>query len=664
MTGSKCAPTRARAGEDRLRFLSSAVEQSPVSIVITDLEGNIEYVNAKTVELTGYRYEELIGQNPRIFQAGETPREEYERMWQTIPHREWRGMFHNRKKNGELFWEWATIRAIRNEAGVPTHYLAVKENITEQRAIREALQASEERFRIAAECSSDVIYEWDMQTNRTQVFGGSRRRHAGALPLEAGDVQEWMRMVHPEDRAAVRAAGRRHLATGEPYRVECRMVLAGDAVRYVTNEGSVIRDVTGKPVKWIGVIRDITDQKIAELANAELAAIVASTDAAVVSKDRVGTILTWNAGAERIFGYSAAEIVGRNVAVLIPEECRAEEAAISQRFWQGEWIHHRETVRLTKSGEPINVLVDLSPIRNREGVVIGAATVATNITQVKQLERRLAQAQKLESIGQLAAGIAHEINTPIQYVGDNGKFLEDGFRDLMCFVSAYRGVAEKLKAAGSAEWAEAAAQVPDDVDLDYLEQEIPKAIGQLLEGVDQVARIVRAMKEFSHPGPVEKVPVNINRAIESTVLVSKNEWKYVADVTTDYDRDMPPVPCMAGEFNQVMLNVLVNAAHAISDVKAQTGRRGAIHVTTRRVGQWAEIRVKDTGGGIPEEIHSRVFDPFFTTKKVGMGTGQGLAIAHSVIAKKHHGTIEFESETGVGTTFVIRLPLEGAREGM
>jgi signal transduction histidine kinase len=165
------------------------------------------------------------------------------------------------------------------------------------------------------------------------------------------------------------------------------------------------------------------------------------------------------------------------------------------------------------------------------------------------------------------------------------------------------------------------------------------------------------MKEFSHPGPVEKAPVDINRAIESTVLVSKNEWKYIAELTTDLDPELPPVPCVAGEFNQVMLNLIMNAAYAIGDVVRGSDRKGSIRIGTRRDGEWVEVRVSDTGAGIPEDIRTRIFTPFFTTKEVGKGTGQGLAMAHAVIVKKHQGTIRFESETGVGTTFVVRLPL-------
>jgi PAS domain S-box-containing protein len=369
-----------------------------------------------------------------------------------------------------------------------------------------------------------------------------------------------------------------------------------------------------------------------------------------------GEILTWNRGAERIYGYTAAEMIGHTMEDVVPPERRGEDRDLLNRLRRGESIQHMETTRLTRAGTLIHVLLTISPIRDRSGTILGMAHIAWDITQIKHLERQLAQTQKLESIGHLAAGIAHEINTPIQYIGDNGKFLEDAFQDLLKFADC--------KADSSPKAGDPTA-LPSERDLNngvlsYLRVEIPKAIEQLIEGVDQVARIVRAMKEFSHPGPVEKMPVDINRAIESTILVSKNEWKYVADVNTDLD--ITPVPCVAGEFNQVILNLIVNAAHAITDVVRGSGEKGSIHIRTRWEGAHAEIRVSDTGCGIPEAVRDKIFDPFFTTKPVGQGTGQGLAIAHSVIVQKHRGRITFESEPGQGTTFIIKLPMEGGAE--
>ena len=281
------------------------------------------------------------------------------------------------------------------------------------------------------------------------------------------------------------------------------------------------------------------------------------------------------------------------------------------------------------------------------------------IAERERMQHELARAQKLESIGHLAAGIAHEINTPAQYVGDNIRFLQEVFGDVDNLLGSFDRLLQAAKQGNVANEliAEAEAAVRE-ADVDYLTEEVPKAIGQSLEGIERVADIVRAMKEFSHPGSGHKQAIDLNRAIQSTLTVSRNEWKYAAELVTDFASDLPPVPCLPGDFNQVILNLVVNAAQAITDVVGDgSAGKGTLTVRTRRDGDWAEIRVEDTGTGIPEDIREKVFDHFFTTKDVGKGTGQGLTIAHAIVVEKHGGTITFETETGNGTTFIIRLPV-------
>lgn len=271
------------------------------------------------------------------------------------------------------------------------------------------------------------------------------------------------------------------------------------------------------------------------------------------------------------------------------------------------------------------------------------------------LVHELEQSRRLEAMGQLAAGVAHEINTPTQYVSDNVRFLEEAVRDLAGVLTTLRKSAD----AGEAVSADELKARLDDADLDYLLDEIPRAVEQSLGGLTQIARIVRAMKECSHPSSEDKTPADLNACLESTVLVSTNEWKYVATLRTDYDDALPHVVCLPGELNQVFLNLIVNAAHAIADVVDEnSGERGEITVTTRALDpDWVEVRISDTGGGIPASIENRVFEPFFTTKEVGQGTGQGLAIAHNVIVQRHGGKIGFESRPGKGTEFFVRLPV-------
>ena len=272
-------------------------------------------------------------------------------------------------------------------------------------------------------------------------------------------------------------------------------------------------------------------------------------------------------------------------------------------------------------------------------------------SESKRLELELHQAQKLEAVGRLAAGIAHEINTPIQFIGDNTHFLGDAFVALAEMLALQR---EALAQAAPAE-AERLAAEAERLELDYFLDNVPATVRQSIEGVGRVASIVRAMKEFAHPDQKEMVATDLNRALQATLAVARNEYKYVAEVSTELG-DLPLVTCHPGDVNQVFLNVLVNAAHAIGDKVQGTGGRGRIGVTTRVDGDAVVVAISDTGGGIPEAIHDKVFEPFFTTKEVGRGTGQGLAIARNII-EQHRGTLRFETVAGEGTAFFIRLPI-------
>jgi two-component system NtrC family sensor kinase len=353
--------------------------------------------------------------------------------------------------------------------------------------------------------------------------------------------------------------------------------------------------------------------------------------------------LELNASAVTRYGYSRAEFLALPVpAVELP-------AHGADPGGPGPFLRQH----LLADGTLRQVEVSVSPIEF-EGRP-ARLSLAVDVTGRRVLEEQLKQAQKLESIGQLAAGLAHEINTPIQYIGDNTNFLRDAFRDLSGVLAAYRIAGGDPVAVADAEAQAAAA------DLDYVLEEAPRALDQTRDGVQQVARIVKAMKEFSHPGTADKSPVDLNKALETVITVARNEWKYVAEVRTDFDPDLPAIRGLPGELNQVFLNLLVNAAHAVAPADPTAGGgRGVITVTTRKLGNAVEVRVADNGCGIPDHIRGRVFDPFFTTKPVGQGTGQGLAIAHAVVVKQHDGVITLESEAGKGTTFTVRLPVGGS----
>lgn len=399
--------------------------------------------------------------------------------------------------------------------------------------------------------------------------------------------------------------------------------------------------------------------------------ILDSVGEGIFGLDSAGRFTFVNPAAARMLGYAPERLIGVAAHELIHHSMEdgkpldREGCDIERTLRDGSVVHAKAGAFWRADGTSFPVEFSSAPIRDGQSIV-GSVVGFRDVTERRMLEAQLRQAQKLESIGQLAAGIAHEINTPTQYLTDNTKFLAESFHELRDLLETCHRLGQLAPGGdGSDHTGDLAALVETiaaearSVDVPYLLGEIPRALEQSLEGLDRVARIVRSMKEFSHPGGGQKQAVDLNHAIESTLTVSRNEWKYVAEMVTQLDPELPPVQCLPGEINQVMLNLVINAAHAIAEKQRAGGssEKGTITVSTRRDGDWVEIRVADTGTGIPESIRAKVFDPFFTTKEVGRGTGQGLAIARSVVRDKHGGTIDFETELGRGTTFVVRLPI-------
>ena len=424
-----------------------------------------------------------------------------------------------------------------------------------------------------------------------------------------------------------------------------------------------LRDSSGRISGIAGVGHDISERKRSEeaLAAAErkYRGIFDQALFGIFQLDPDGHLLSVNQAMAHCLMYETAEemlanltaplwdiavLPGRHTELLMAMNkfghVRAFELEVFRKDQSKIWIS--ATVRAMMNGD----------------VFGGFEGMFEDITERRLLRDQLLQAQKLESVGQLAAGIAHEINTPTQYIGDNVRFLKKSFANLSSLLSIYgRLWTETCNDSVTATSKQEMLSALKKIDAEFLLAEIPKAIDDSLEGVKRVSSLVNAMKEFSHPGTKEKVPLDLNRAIRSTIAVAQNEWRYVAEMETDLDPNLPLVSCLPGEFNQVVLNLIVNAAHAIGDrSQERNGAKGKIRVQTARCPTGVEIRVGDTGGGIPLEVRAKIFDPFFTTKEIGKGTGQGLAIARSVIVDKHDGSIDFESVLGEGTTFTIRLP--------
>jgi PAS domain S-box-containing protein len=377
-----------------------------------------------------------------------------------------------------------------------------------------------------------------------------------------------------------------------------------------------------------------------------------------------GYIRRWNRSATTILGWDEKVVRGQPLSScgidwLTPGMQEKVAACL-----QSPAENALGEARFKKDGETRFLGLNAVRLKDKAGDSVGTLVVGADITKRTILEGQLRQAQKLEAIGQLAAGIAHEINTPTQYVGDNTNFLKESWPAIAGLARAAQHVQQEFQKGDlPAEAMDHLSACIQEADLDYLLDEIPRAIDQAIEGMQRVAKIVHAMKEFSHPGSEGKSSLDINRAIETTIAVARNEWKYVCEVETHLDRDLPLVAGHGPEFNQVILNLLVNAAHAIRHVVGSSPeQKGKITITTTHDQSEAEIAIADSGGGIPKEIQSRIFEPFFTTKPVGQGTGQGLALAHTTIVRRHSGRLWFETVEGKGTTFYIRLPISSVAE--
>lgn len=413
--------------------------------------------------------------------------------------------------------------------------------------------------------------------------------------------------------------------------------------------------------------REITDRKLAEdqLRQSETLFRLITENAVdlITLLDSEGRRLYASPSYQTVLGYTPEEIAAQKPLAMVDEQDREPLLATFQMIYDERCDAATVEYRMVrKDGTLARVEARIAAIRAGNSGGAKILVVARDISgreaaeeARRRMEAELAQAQKLESIGQLAAGIAHEINTPTQYVGDNLRFIQETTSELLEILLSLPPAASGEDGAvpGFRAFHERLAQA----DLDYLRAELPKAARQSLEGVARISKIVGALKEFSHPDSEAKTLADLNRAIESTVAISRNEWKYVADLDLDLDPNLPPLPCHLGGINQVVLNLVVNAAHAIGDVVGHSGQKGRITVRTRVEGDQVVIQVEDTGAGIPKAIRGRVFDPFFTTKDVGKGSGQGLSIARSVVVDKHGGTIGFVSEPGQGTVFTIHLPL-------
>ena len=680
--------TERKRAENELRqandYLENVFQNSPDGIGIVDKNGKFIKWNRMAAEQFGYSSEELKGRSTFDLYADKG---ELTKMLENLRRNGAvrRYAVDMKKKDGATATFEFSISLLKDSEGrtlgsvcvardlsdikkaltaVEASNERLQREIAERKAVEETLRESERRFREVLENINLLAVSLDLEGRLT--FCNDFLLNATGWAEKELLGRDWFKLLFETEPGRVK---RRAYLDGilrgevEPHNEEEIITCLGKSC-LISWDNTLLRDPRGTVIGVTKIGRDVglrrkIEKELRE-ASAEMELLIASIPSILIEISDENRIIRWNSASEKSFGIAPREVMGQPLhECAIPWDWKKISEGLSMCRGQRTSVRLDDVHFVRPDGKDGLLGMVVSPIGGEREDQMGLIVLGADVTEHRLLERQLAQAQKLESIGQLAAGIAHEINTPTQYVSDNIRFLQDAFEDFAQLLDRYAGMPAALQAGRPlVELMQEMNAAAEETDLEYLREEIPRAIQQSLEGVTRVSKIVEAMKEFSHPGTSEKTPLNINQAINSTITVARNEWKYVADMVVDVDDTLPLVLCLPGEFNQVILNLIVNAAHSIAEALAGgTGKKGTITVATRNQGDNAEIRITDTGTGIPEEIRSRIFDPFFTTKDVGKGTGQGLAIAHSVIVDKHGGAIHFETAMGRGTSFVISLPI-------
>jgi two-component system NtrC family sensor kinase len=643
-----------RQSEKRFRDMA---ELSPQSLFEMDLEGKIVSANQQTREIYGYGPEDfergLNGLQLFVPEERERLKSDLQRMitGENLSALEYTALRRDRTAFPILLYASPIVHD-----GKPAGIRGIAIDITQRKQAEETIQKSEANHRAILNAMPDRMFQVDADGTLRDIHTNDgkdwvtlpgavlAKRVYDVFPTEvAKQIMDRIEKVLKGKDVPV-LDYRMSLQTGELRDFEARFSACGEHTALV-------------------IARDITEHKRDEETLREYEAnyrsLIDNLDAIyVLDGDK---LVFMNRAFSEMFQFTEEE-------ARTPDFTFSKMIAPRSRAFMMERQRMRETGEtpparyefsaLRKNGEEIELEVSENEIQY-DGRTVFQCSVR-DITDKKKSEVQWVLAQKMEAIDQLATGIAQQMNAPTQHIGDHTRFLKDAFSDITDLLGKYEGLLNAVKNERVTEDIIQEVEVAaEKVDYPYLKEEIPKAAEQALDAVKRVADIVGTMKEFSQPDRKEKEPVDINRALQSLISKARNEWKAVAKIVTELEPSLPMVRCRAGQTQQVFLNVIRNAAQAIADAGGnEPGKKGTITVSTRHDGDCVEVRIADTGTGIPENIRSKIFDPFFTTKGVGRGVGQGLAVAHSTVVNGHGGTITFETTEGKGTTFIIRLPIK------
>ncbi|GAA1800557.1 PAS domain-containing protein [Planosporangium flavigriseum] len=652
------------------------VEAAPHLMWIAGPDGAIQYGNPGWYEYTGLPADANLGQR-WISLVHPDDADRVSTGWQEASRA---GTVHEltyrlRRADGQFRWHHCRSLAVRDADGRITKWMGTATDVDDQKGLEGSLQRAERK-----DAETLTLLE-ALQSAAPVGLGFVDREfrliHANATLLGANDmvstisgaslkqqlgrpVAELVPAIWPQ----LETAYRRVLDTGEAVlNMEVTGSLPAEPERVHSWLTSFYPARVGTEIIGIGVVVvDVTER----MESAVFRSVVMENMAeGLCTVDDAGRLTSMNRAASRMLGWQEDELRGREMHGILHVQAadgaplRASECLLREAQLEGRPLTVSDQVFVRKDGSTFPVSYSSAPLRVGARVA-GSVIVFRDITELRERQRReieLRHGQKLQELGRLSAGLAHEINTPIQFVGDNTRFLAEVYQEMLELLLVYREFMDP--SSGSIPWDERVKRVAEaerKADIDYLASEVPSAVEQSLEGVGRVASLVRAMKSFSYKDANDRSYADVNDALTTTLTVASNALKDIADVTLDLG-EIPRVLCSLGDLNQVFLNLLVNAADALQD----KGERGEIRVSTRAEGGVVMITIADNGSGIPEDLHELIFEPFFTTKEVGKGTGQGLALARAVVVDGHGGTIDVHSVPGEGTEFILRLPVDGRR---
>ncbi len=658
--------------EDELRKISNAVEQSSGLIVIADAKGSIEYVNPKFTQVTGYTLEEVIGKNPRILKSGKTQPEVYKKLWATITSGgEWRGEFLNKKKNGELYWDETSISPIRNSRGIITHFTAVKEDITKRKQMEEELrilnrslekriaERTAELVKVNEELKSEIVerkqVENALRKNERSLANAQRIAHIGnwewniinnelrwsneiyhifgLIPQMFGATYEaFLNSVHPDDREFVKRSVSAALYERKPYSIDHRITLPDSSVRFVHEEAEVIFDDTERPIQMNGTVHDITERKQAEeairLSEAKYRLLLENLPQRIFYKDRNSTYISCNENLARDFHIKPEEIAGKTDYDFVPKELadkyRADDKSVIE---SGQTMDREE--KYIKNGQELIVHTVKTPVRNEKGDVIGILGVFWDITEKVALQMEAIRNRHLVALGELAAGVGHEINNPMTGIINCAQILSNKSKE----GSTEKDIANRI----------------------------------INEG-NRVANIVHSLLSFAMSGKRKgkKSIVGVDDILLDTFILTDAQLREEGiKVKLNIPQKLSKIVAYPQQIQQVFLNIISNARYALNQKYPETHDNKILEVLGEVIimdnNPYIKVTFYDHGTGIPANIIDKVLDPFFTTKSRHKGTGLGLSISHSII-KNHGGKILIDSVEGEYTKIIITLPVKGYSE--